>query len=118
VRIFSATCNMDLIKKWDWEQLTSISKFRWEVGVTPFSDLWVVFGFMAAYLIVIFGLQVSPYLFLSLLFALVSTLPHYSLIIVCMVAYLIVIFGLHALLLVLLVYLISEYIYSTYYPTL
>jgi fatty acid elongase 3 len=48
---------MELIKNWDWEQLTSISKFRWEVGVTPFSDLWVVFGFMAAYLIVIFGLQ-------------------------------------------------------------
>jgi len=48
---------MELIKKWDWEQLTSISKFRWEVGVTPFSDLWVVFGFMAAYLFVIFGLQ-------------------------------------------------------------
>jgi len=48
---------MELIKNWDWEQLTNISKFRWEYGVTPFSDLWVVFSFMAAYLIVIFGLQ-------------------------------------------------------------
>jgi len=48
---------MELIKKWDWEQLTNIDKFEWKTGVTPFSDLWVVFGAMAAYLIVIFGLQ-------------------------------------------------------------
>jgi len=46
-----------LVEKWDWEQLSSISKFRWEVGVTPFSNLWVVFGAMAVYLTVIFSLQ-------------------------------------------------------------
>jgi hypothetical protein len=47
-----------LIEKWDWDQLTSISKFRWEVGVTPFSDLWVVVGSAVAYLALIFSLQV------------------------------------------------------------
>jgi hypothetical protein len=54
---------MELVKKWDWEQLTDISKFEWQTGVTPFSDLWVVFGSMAAYLTVVFGLQVSFCLF-------------------------------------------------------
>lgn len=48
---------MELEKNWEWGQLTNASKFRWEEGVTPFSDVWIVWAFMAGYLVVIFGLQ-------------------------------------------------------------
>lgn len=44
-------------EKYDWEQLISPSKFSWEYGVTPFSEVqWGIYGAII-YLLIIFGLQ-------------------------------------------------------------
>jgi len=46
-----------MMDTWNWADLTHPSKFRWIAGVTPFSDLSIVFGGMITYLVVIFSLQ-------------------------------------------------------------
>lgn len=61
---------MNMTKHWDWEQLYNIDKFRWQYGVTPFSELSIVWGSMAAYLVIIFGLQLwmkdkTPYVMMN-----------------------------------------------------
>jgi hypothetical protein len=55
-----------MLDAWNWEQLTHPSKFKWIVGITPFSDLTIVFGGMIAYLVVIFSLQVQCACFVCL----------------------------------------------------
>jgi len=45
------------MENWNWDHLARPDQFKWIVGVTPFSELTIVFGAMGAYLVVIFALQ-------------------------------------------------------------
>jgi uncharacterized integral membrane protein len=52
--IFSMTFDT---KKWDYRQLVNIDGFGWEEGVTPLSNLGVIFYTWIAYFVVILSLK-------------------------------------------------------------
>lgn len=43
--------------RWEWEQLYNPYEFDWKYGVTPFSNIQLVFSAIAVYLVVVFSLQ-------------------------------------------------------------
>jgi len=49
--------DLSFIDKWDWKQLYVPSAFRWEYGVTPFSNFFLVPTAIVIYLITIFSIQ-------------------------------------------------------------
>lgn len=55
---FGAPVKLPVVQKWDWNQLLRPDEFNWQVGITPFTELSIVFGGMVSYLVVIFVLQV------------------------------------------------------------